>query len=218
MDAHALAVLNILLGTSMVSTLALLGTTRLRTCARVLGVQGLAIGLLPGLMSNEHITVRIGALLVGNILLKAVAFPWILLRVSRDVEVRRDPGGFIGSGTSVLLGILSLGVAAWVGDIVAASLPNHPPGVYVVAFFVILTGPLLIIVKRRAVMQVMGYLTLENGIYLFGSCAVIDVPFLLEFGVLLDVFAAVFVMGAALRHIHLELHSDDAAQLSELSG
>ena len=218
MDTHALAILNLLLATPMVATLALLGTTRLRTCARVLGVQGLAIGLLPWLMSDEHPTLRIAALMVGNILLKAVVFPWILLRVSRDVEVRRDPGGFVGSGMAVSLGVLCLGISAWIGRTVGASLPAHPQGVYVVAFFVILAGLLLIIVRRRAVMQVMGYLTLENGIYLFGSCAVLDVPFLLELGVLLDVFAAVFVMGAALRQIHLELRSDDAAQLSELSG
>lgn len=218
MAPHTLAILNILLGTSMVSALALLGTTRLRACARVLGGQGLAVGLLPALMSNEQITLRIGALMLGNVVLKAFVFPWILLRVCRDVSVRRDPGAFIGAGAAVLVGVLCLGISAWLGTTVGASLPSHPPGVYVVAFFLILMGLLLIIVRRRAVMQVMGYLTLENGIYLFGSCAVIGVPLLLEFGVLLDVFAAVFVMGAALKQIHGALSSDDATKLSELSG
>ncbi|NOY91288.1 MAG: hypothetical protein GXP55_08760 [Deltaproteobacteria bacterium] len=218
MDSHTLAILNILLGTSMVSALALLGTTRLRTCARVLAGQGLAVGLLPALMSDEQFTIRIVVLMVGNIVLKAVVFPWLLLRVCRDVSVRRDPGAFIGTGAAVLVGVLCLGIAAWLGTMVGASLPSHPAGVYIVAFFLILTGLLLIIVRRRAVMQVMGYLTLENGIYLFGSCAVIGVPFLLEFGVLLDVFAAIFVMGAALRQIHAQFSSDDATKLSELSG
>jgi len=218
MDAHLTATINILLGTAMVSTLALLGTSRLRTCARVLGLQGLAIGLLPALTSTEHVTLRIGAVMLGNIILKSLVFPWLLLRVCRKLSVRRDPGSFVGMGGAVLLGVLCLGAAAWVGTTVGAQLPTHPGGVYIVAFFLVLTGLLLIIVRRRAVMQVMGYLTLENGIYLFGSCAVIDVPFLLEFGVLLDVFAAVFVMGAALRQIHAEFSSDDATQLSELSG
>lgn len=210
--------LNILLGAAMVSTMTLLGTTRLRTCARVLALQGLAVGLLPALMAQEETTLRIGALMLGNILLKTLVFPAILLRVCRRLEVRRDPGSFVGMGGAVLLGVLCLGAAAWVGTTVGAQLPGHPQGVYIAAFFLILTGLLLIIVRRRAVMQVMGYLTLENGIYLFGSCAVIGVPFLLEFGVLLDVFAAVFVMVVALRQIHTEFASDDATQLSELSG
>jgi hydrogenase-4 component E len=70
--------------------------------------------------------------------------------------------------------------------------------------------------RRKALTQVAGYLMLENGIYLFGLTQTESVPFLLELGVLLDVFAAVFIMGIVVFHINREFDSLDSARLTEL--
>jgi hydrogenase-4 component E len=65
---------------------------------------------------------------------------------------------------------------------------------------------------------VAGYLMLENGIYLFGLTQTASVPFLLEIGVLLDVFVGVFIMGIVVFHINREFDSIDSARLTELQG
>jgi hydrogenase-4 component E len=64
--------------------------------------------------------------------------------------------------------------------------------------------------------QVVGYLLLENGVYLFGLILFGRVPFLVELGVLLDVLVGVFIMGLVAFHMNRELESLDSARLAEL--
>jgi hydrogenase-4 component E len=87
-----------------------------------------------------------------------------------------------------------------------------------VALSTILTGLFLVVSRRKALNQVIGYLVFESGIYMFGITAVGEIPFLVELGVLLDVFVAVFVMGIAMNHINREFDHLDADQLSSLKG
>ena len=65
-------------------------------------------------------------------------------------------------------------------------------------------------------MQVLGYLLLENGIFLFGLLLLEAMPFLVEIGVLLDLFTAVFVMGIIIHHISREFASISTEHLTEL--
>jgi hydrogenase-4 component E len=64
--------------------------------------------------------------------------------------------------------------------------------------------------------QVVGYLVLENGVYLFGLILAPEVPLLVELGILLDVFVAVFVMGIAIFHISREFDHLEMDQLTTL--
>jgi len=80
------------------------------------------------------------------------------------------------------------------------------------------TGLYLLIMRRKAVTQVLGYLVLENGIYLFGVAAVSEIPLLIEAGLLLDVFVAVFVMGIAIYQINREFNHIDTDKLNILKG
>lgn len=80
------------------------------------------------------------------------------------------------------------------------------------------TGLFLVIARRTAVNQVLGYLVLENGIYAFSLAMVRDVPFLVEIGVLMDMFVAVFVMGIAIYRINSEFDHIDSDRLTKLRG
>ena len=78
-------------------------------------------------------------------------------------------------------------------------------------------GFVVLTTRRKALTQVIGYLMLENGIYLFGLTQTERVPFLLELGVLLDVFVGVFIMGIVVFHINREFDSLDSTRLAELA-
>ena len=65
-------------------------------------------------------------------------------------------------------------------------------------------------------MQVLGYLLLENGIFLFGLLLLEATPFLVEIGILLDLFIGVFVMGIIIHHISREFASTSTEHLTEL--
>ena len=77
-------------------------------------------------------------------------------------------------------------------------------------------GLFLIVSRKTALMQVVGYLVLENGIYIFGMALAQEEPLLVEMGILLDVFVAVFVMGIAIFHISREFDHIDVDQLTSL--
>ena len=78
------------------------------------------------------------------------------------------------------------------------------------------TGLLLIVSRKKAVNQVLGFLVLENGVFCFGLLLSEFMPIMVEAGVLLDLFAAVFVMGIVMFHINREFSSLDTEKLSAL--
>jgi len=80
----------------------------------------------------------------------------------------------------------------------------------------VLTGFIVLTTRRKALTQVAGYLTLENGIFIFGLTLIEAMPFLVEAGILLDVLVAVFVMGVVVEHIVAEFSSLGGDELTEL--
>ena len=85
-----------------------------------------------------------------------------------------------------------------------------------VALVTVMIGMVILITRAKAVIQVVGYMMLENGIYIFGLTLARRVPFLVEAGVLLDVFVGVFIMGIVVFHINREFDSISALKLTEL--
>jgi hydrogenase-4 component E len=79
-----------------------------------------------------------------------------------------------------------------------------------------LTGFLLLATRRKAITQVVGYLALENGVFVMGLTLVEAMPLFVEIGVLLDLVVAIFVMGIIIEHISREFSSIDTTRLSSL--
>jgi hydrogenase-4 component E len=80
----------------------------------------------------------------------------------------------------------------------------------------LLIGLLTLVSRVKAVTQVVGYLVMENGIFLFGVLLLEAMPYLIELGVLLDLFVGVFVMGIVIFHINRAFDHIDVDQLSTL--
>jgi hydrogenase-4 component E len=70
--------------------------------------------------------------------------------------------------------------------------------------------------RKMAVNHVLGFLILENGVFMFGMLLLGSLPALVEVGTLLDLFTGVFVMGIIINHINREISTVDTDQLSEL--
>jgi hydrogenase-4 component E len=193
----------------------LLGSSRFGSCVRVVALQGVLLGALTIAARENDASLRAPLLALASTGVKGVAFPWLLSRALRDAEVRREVEPLVGYGPSVLVGMLGLVAALWL----ASRLPPPaaiPSLVLPVALFTMLAGLFLIVSRRQALMQVLGYLVMENGIYTFGVGFVQGTPMLVELGVLLDVFVAVFVMGIAIFHINREFDHIDTDRLRTL--
>jgi len=194
----------------------LLGSSRLGMCTRVVALQGVILAATTLLTHSDAITLRVGLLALASIVLKGVAFPWLLTRAMRDAEVRREIEPLIGYIPSILLGVVVLGLSLWI----SGRLPLHEHHVSTlvvpVALSTILTGLILIIGRKKALTQALGYLVMENGIFALGTALVQKQPMLVEMGVLLDVFFAVFVFGITIFHINREFNHIDTDRLASL--
>lgn len=202
----------------VLTNLFLLGSSRLGSCINTFAIQGFLLGMWMILENWQALTIHLVALIGVTLLLKAFVFPWLLFRAIREASIQREIEPYVGYTTSLLVGILSLVLAMWITAKLSLPTNVQTPFVVSVALSTMMVGLFIIIGRKTALNQVLGYLVLENGIYLFGNVLVGKIPILLDLGVLLDVFVAVFVMGIAIYRIHKEFDHIDAAQLSALKG
>ncbi|HEX7942046.1 MAG TPA: hypothetical protein VF488_09590 [Gemmatimonadaceae bacterium] len=199
----------------VLANFAVLGTTRLSTCIRAIAAQGLLLGVL-ALLLAPRLSLHAGALALGTVAVKAVALPMFLTWAIREASVRREIEPLVGFIASLLLGAVAVALAFAVAD--RLPLPEVREALLVpVSLATVMIGFIVLTTRRKAITQVVGYLMLENGIYLFGLTQTESVPFLLELGVLLDIFVGVFIMGIVVFHINRELDSLDSARLAELT-
>ncbi len=194
----------------------LLGSSRLLACIQAIALQGLLLALIPIMASWPQVSLRLGVVASVSLVLKAVVFPLLLRRAIRTAGIRREIEPLVGFTTSILLGIALWGLAVHIANRLPVDSPQGSSLLVPVAVFTVLSGLLLIVSRNTAIMQVIGYIALENGVYAFGWAFAIEEPLLVELGVLLDVFAAVFVMGITIHHLSREFDSIETDQLTSL--
>jgi hydrogenase-4 component E len=192
-----------------------LGVSRIRAVINAVAIQGILLGMLPVLVHSE-IGVRGILLMVVTILLKGVVIPGFLVHAMREADIQHEVKPVVNYMTSLLLGAVGTALAI----VFASTLPlaDEHAGVLLVpaSLATVWTGFLMLTTRKKAIMQVLGYLLLENGIYLFGLLLLEAMPFLVEVGVLLDLFTGVFVMGIIIHHISREFASISTEHLTEL--
>jgi hydrogenase-4 component E len=192
-----------------------LGTGRMAAVIRAVALQGVLLGiaplLVPGLMSLE-----IAALGLLTAAFKGFLIPSMLFRAMRQVQIKREVEPFIGPILSMILGALGTGLAL----AFAARLPlaaGHANSLILPASLsTVLTGFILLSTRLKAIGQVLGYLILENGIYIFGLLLLKAMPFVVEMGAMLDLFVGVFVMGIIMNHINRAFDSMSTHNLAAL--
>ena len=192
-----------------------LGTSRIGAIIRIVALQGLVLAVLPVLAHGE---ITLEGVLVGLAAgsLKGLTIPWLLWSALREVQIRREIEPLISTGATMLLGALGafLALAFTRALPLAASDQSHL--VVPAALATVLTGFLLLTTRLKAITQVLGYLVLENGIFIFGLLLIDAIPLIVEIGALLDLVVAIFVMGIMLTHIRREFSSIDTRDLSAL--
>jgi hydrogenase-4 component E len=193
-----------------------LATSRVGMIIRAFALQSLLIGFLPWLLHGGTPGGHQLVVLAGTLLVKGLLIPWFLFRAIRGVSIRRDVGVLVGYGTSLFLAAVLVALAF----AISAALPL-PTGIgskllMPASLSTLLLGLLVLITRTKAVTQVVGYLLVENGIYLFGVSLVAEMPVLVETGILLDVFVGVFVMGIVIFRISREFDHLDTQNLTAL--
>ncbi|MCE5271723.1 hydrogenase [bacterium] len=200
----------------VVTDLLLLASSRIGFCIRLVAVQGALMGLLPLILHQAELTPQVLVISLAGISLKLLVFPGLLFRAMRDGNVRREVEPFVGYSFSLLAGVGMLIVSFWIGSRLPLTIPSLWPSVLSMAFFNIFVGLFVLASRKKALTQVLGYLVLENGIYIFGAGLALEAPLLVELAILLDVFMLVFILGIIIFHISRDFEHLDMDRLSSL--
>ena len=193
-----------------------LATSRVGMGIRAFAAQSCLISFLPWLLHEGSPGRHQIAIMAGTLVVKGFLIPWFLFRAIRGIALRRDVGVLVGYGTSLFLAAILVALAF----AISASLPLPTGGrsalLMPASLSTLLLGLLVLVTRTKAVTQVVGYLFVENGIYLFGVSLVAEMPVLVETGILLDVFVGVFVMGIVIFRISREFDHLDTQNLTAL--
>ncbi|MGO8671358.1 MAG: hypothetical protein ACLQVD_08365 [Capsulimonadaceae bacterium] len=198
---------------AVVIGLCMIGLTELRTSITLYGMQSVALGLLAvviGIGHREPVLVFVGSIVV---LLKGIAVPLYFIFAARRIGCRRDVGMLVAPPLQffLALGVLSL---------IALLRPLHQDlsSTALPAIGIVLLGMLLMLTRRLAVSQILGFLVLENGIFLYTIAQPHSMPLLVEIGVLMDVLAGTMLAGMLAFRINETFDHIDVTRLKELRG
>jgi hydrogenase-4 component E len=194
----------------------LLASSRLKAVIRAAAAQGALLAVMPLLLAPHAELGHVLALSVGALVVKGIVIPWLLLWAIREAAIRREIEPLVGFVPSLMLGALGVALAFAFSGAMPLPVPDKHPFIVPTALSTVWTGLLLVVSRRKAVTQVIGFLVLENGVFVFGLLLSDFMPTMVEAGVLLDLFAAVFVMGIVMFHINREFSSLDTEKLSAL--
>ncbi|HEU0265893.1 MAG TPA: hydrogenase [Geobacterales bacterium] len=191
-----------------------LGVSSINVSIRAVALQGIALGLLPLLL--HPISWRISILALVIVLAKGIIIPSLLRRAMLRVPIRREIEPYLGYVPSLLIGALATALSfAFASKLPLAS--GHNEHLLVpAALATFVTGFLVLTTRRKAITQVIGYLLLENGIFIFGQLLTEAIPFMVEAATLLDLIVGIFVMGIIINQISREFSSIDTARLTAL--
>jgi hydrogenase-4 component E len=174
---------------------------QLFSCIRFVAFQGVLVGVLPFVFFSGELSAKTVIISWITILLKGLVFPLFFFYALKRGKIQSYIEPYIGYKSSILIGLVALILSFWISR--NLMVPRAAVSVLLipVSFFTIFVGILLIISRVKAITQALAYLVVENGIYMFSFAFLIDQPLLVELGILLDVFAAVFVMGLTIFQI-----------------
>lgn len=155
---------------------------------------------------------------VLTILVKAVAIPWILIRLVRHLRAQTEGKPEVGVPVSLLIGGI-LTIIAYAAD--RRFLPGltapYDSGLGA-GLAVMLIGMTLIALRRQAVTQLIGLLLCENGTLMIGLAIAPNLPLVVEFGILMDVIVAVIIFSRLVLYMHEVIQTTDTLHLRRLRG
>jgi hydrogenase-4 component E len=184
---------------------------RLIIYIRLLAIQGLLLCGIAVFELNEINTVNLLFIVTETLIIKTLLIPYLLSRIiSRSgvskVHRQATPGFYL-----LLLSILSLLVSV----ILAGAMINQYINVIymAVALYTLLTGLLLIITHKLIISHLIGFLIVENAVFMFSLAIGSRMPALINIGILLDIFVGVLILGFF--GLRLKPHTNELTMLKD---
>lgn len=211
----AVDILNALL---LLTGFLLVGYKRLLPYVRVYAFQSALLAALSLALALQTGIFHLYVMAALTLLIKGVLIPWSLLALIARLQIKRE----IETTINVPLSLLSAGalvvLAQWVAQPLLARGAGGMSITLIVSLALVLMGLFLMATRRKAITQIVGLLTMENGLFLTGVAMTSGMPMLVELGVLFDVFVGISILGIFVFRIRQAFDTVDMEQLRELKG
>jgi hydrogenase-4 component E len=208
--------INLFASVILLLAFAMLAQRRVLTLINLFALQGLALCLatLVAAVSTgqTHLYYSAGLTLV----LKVLLLPWILHRLVRKLNVKSEVEALINIPATMLVGIVLVMVAFNVALPISELSQTITRGTLGIALAVVLLAFLMMITRQKAITQVVGFLSMENGLFLAATSATYGMPMVVELGIALDVLIGVIILGVFFFQIRDQFDSLDIHHMESL--
>lgn len=215
-DDVLVQVLDLVVGGLLLSGVLMLWRRELAAIVRLLVVQGVLLAALAALLGVREHSAELYAVAVGVLVLKAVVLPGVLHRVLRDSGDSREAEPLVNVTSSLLAAALLTLVAYAVSRPLVALAPSATTRALPVGLAVVFLGFFVLVTRRHALSQVVGFLLLDNGIAATAFLATSGVPLVVELGGSLDLLLLVLVLQVLAARMRLTFGRTDMDELAEL--
>jgi len=208
--------LDLVCGGLLLSGVLMLWRRELAAIVRLLIVQGVLLAALAVLLGVREQSVELYLVAAGVLVLKAVVLPGVLHRVLRDSGDAREAEPLVNVTSSLLAAALLTLVAYAVSRPLVALAPSATTRALPVGLAVVFLGFFVLVTRRHALSQVVGFLLLDNGIAATAFLATSGVPLVVELGGSLDLLLLVLVLQVLAARMRLTFGRTDMDELREL--
>ena len=195
---------------------AMLSQRRLLTLVNLFVGQGLALvgsTVVVAYSSGQHHLYYSAAL---TLLLKVLLLPYVLHRLIRRLNLQWDTETLVNIPTTMLIGLVVVVFAFGLAQPLSELSSTVTRSTLGIAMAVVLLAFLMMITRRKAVSQVIGFLAMENGLFFAATSATYGMPMVVELGIALDVLIGIFIFGIFFFHIREQFESLELRHLESL--
>lgn len=205
---------NVLLITFTISLLYLGIAHRLLTYIKILAFQGLLLFGIAFIKLIEINAFNLALVLLETIVIKAIAIPLFVNYVMKRNRITRDAEPFLPNFVSLIIITLIIITTFVLSNSISDTTISKI--YFVVALSTLFTGLYIIVTRNKIITHIMGYLVIENGVFILSLAVGNEMPMLVNLGILLDIFASVFLLGIFVNRIGDVLKDVDVDQLKNL--
>jgi len=187
---------------------------RLMTYIKVLALQGVLLFFVVFIQLSEINPVNLALILLETIIFKSLAVPLFLSYLLKRNNITREAEPFLPNFVSLVITtsivVVNILIATMIKD-------DHLDKIFfVVALSTLFFGLYLIATRRKIITHVMGYMVIENGVFVLSLAIGNEMPILVNLGIMLDIFASVLILGIFMNKIGDVFKDVDVDQLSNL--
>ena len=186
---------------------------RFRNQTSILAIQGLLLfGIAIARMHSFH-PVEMGFIVVETLIFKAIVIPAILLYVINRTKINRIHSSSSQFGAlvmSIIALVASCTITYYMAD-------NRTDMIFFgVALYALLSGLILIVMRKRIFAHLIGFLVIENGVFMFSMAIGVEFPLLINLAIMLDILVSIVILGMFLQRMDNEIHTDETDALTSI--